>query len=154
MTLEKWVEFGWLVPHKSSRQELKDLLGIVDRDIEDARQDVISPDWRFGIAYNAALHRSALRRSALRRKPRQDQDRQGERQIRRGDVEGDRWSPASSSREERAWPEVPPRRLATIKEVKASGTRKCTSCAEIRPCGPLYESTPSRTILVKEGGVS
>ena len=55
MTLEKWVEFRWLIPHKSSRQELKDLLGIVDRDIEDARQDVISPDWRFGIAYNAAL---------------------------------------------------------------------------------------------------
>ena len=32
-----------------------DLLQIVDRDLKDARERYISNDWRFGIAYNAAL---------------------------------------------------------------------------------------------------
>jgi hypothetical protein len=31
------------------------LLSIVDRDLKDAREQAISPDWRLGIAYNAAL---------------------------------------------------------------------------------------------------
>lgn len=34
---------------------MADLLSIVDRDLEDAGQSAISADWRFGIAYNAAL---------------------------------------------------------------------------------------------------
>lgn len=55
MSLQKWAEYGWLRPHKSSRKEVADLFGIVDRDLEDARQQTISPDWRLGIAYNAAL---------------------------------------------------------------------------------------------------
>ena len=37
-----------------SDEEIKDLLAIVDRDINDA-SGPISADWRFGIAYNAAL---------------------------------------------------------------------------------------------------
>ncbi len=31
------------------------MLSIVDRDLRDAGERKISPDWRFGIAYNAAL---------------------------------------------------------------------------------------------------
>ena len=31
------------------------MLAIVDRDLESARLERLSPDWRFGIAYNAAL---------------------------------------------------------------------------------------------------
>ncbi len=54
MSLEQWVEYGWLRLHKSSREEIDNLLQIVNRDLEDAAGD-ISPDWRFGIAYNAAL---------------------------------------------------------------------------------------------------
>jgi hypothetical protein len=54
MSLEQWAKNGWLRPHKSSRQEIADLLGIVDRDVKDAESD-ISADWKFGIAYNAAL---------------------------------------------------------------------------------------------------
>lgn len=38
----------------TSPQEIADLLAIVERDIADAQGD-ISADWRFGIAYNAAL---------------------------------------------------------------------------------------------------
>ena len=54
MSLEKWVEYGWLRSHKSSKKEIADLLRIIDRDLQDAAGD-ISADWRFGIAYNAAL---------------------------------------------------------------------------------------------------
>src|SRR5438067_13632827 len=54
MSLEQWAKNGWLRPHKSSKQEIADLLAIVDRDLKDAEGD-ISTDWKFGIAYNAAL---------------------------------------------------------------------------------------------------
>lgn len=55
MSLQKWVEFGWLRAHQSSRREIAGLFSIVDRDLKDAREQTISPDWRLGIAYNAAL---------------------------------------------------------------------------------------------------
>jgi hypothetical protein len=55
MSLQKWAEYGWLRSHDTSRQEIADLLSIVDRDIADAGSDGISTDWQFGIAYNAAL---------------------------------------------------------------------------------------------------
>lgn len=55
MSLESWVEFGWLRPHKTSSQEIGSLFGIVKRDLEDARKKDLSSDWRFGIAYNAGL---------------------------------------------------------------------------------------------------
>jgi uncharacterized protein (UPF0332 family) len=54
MSLEQWAKNGWLRPHKSTKQEIADLQGIVDRDLKDAESD-ISSDWKFGIAYNAAL---------------------------------------------------------------------------------------------------
>lgn len=54
MSLRDWAESGWLRPHTTSRQEVAGLLGIVKRDLADAGQS-ISADWRFGIAYNAAL---------------------------------------------------------------------------------------------------
>ena len=55
MSLKQWADNGWLRVHRSSRQEVTDLLSIVDRDLEDARRTEISADWRFGIAYNATL---------------------------------------------------------------------------------------------------
>lgn len=55
MSLKQWAANGWLKPHKTSRQEIENLLGIVRRDLEDASAHAISADWRFGIAYNAAL---------------------------------------------------------------------------------------------------
>jgi hypothetical protein len=54
MTLENWAANGWLRPHKTSAKEIASLLAIIDRDLADASGS-ISPDWRFGIAYNAAL---------------------------------------------------------------------------------------------------
>lgn len=55
MTLKQWSNNGWLRAHKTSRQEIGNLLAIVERDIKDASQGEISTDWSFGIAYNAAL---------------------------------------------------------------------------------------------------
>jgi hypothetical protein len=50
-----WVKNGWLVAHKSSKQEIANLLGIVARDLKDSQAKDVSDDWRFAIAYNAAL---------------------------------------------------------------------------------------------------
>lgn len=55
MTLTQWESNGWLRPHATSREEIGNLLSIVRRDLSDARSQEISDDWRFGIAYNAAL---------------------------------------------------------------------------------------------------
>ncbi len=54
MSLQSWLENGWLRRHKTSKKEIVDLLKIVARDLKDA-EGGISDDWRFGIAYNAAL---------------------------------------------------------------------------------------------------
>ena len=54
MSLKQWEDNGWLKPHRTSRKEISNLLNIVERDLQDARRE-ISADWRFGIAYNAAL---------------------------------------------------------------------------------------------------
>lgn len=54
MTLEQWKQNGWLKVEPTSSAEIANLLAIVERDLEDAKSS-ISADWRFGIAYNAAL---------------------------------------------------------------------------------------------------
>jgi len=54
MSLEQWARNGWLRKHKTSAREVADLLAIVDRDLKEAER-AISNDWKFGIAYNAAL---------------------------------------------------------------------------------------------------
>ena len=55
MSLNDWANNGWLKAHKSSKQEIRQLFEIVERDLNDAKQKGVSADWRFGIAYNAAL---------------------------------------------------------------------------------------------------
>ena len=54
MSLHDWHKAGWLRTHQTSRQQITGLFAIVDRDLEDASRD-LSPDWKFGIAYNAVL---------------------------------------------------------------------------------------------------
>lgn len=55
MSLHEWKKNGWLKDHRSSSQEIKGLFDIVNRDLLDAQTVSLSADWRFGIAYNAAL---------------------------------------------------------------------------------------------------
>jgi len=54
MNLQQWRDNGRLRSHQSNPQEIQNLLAIVRRDLADAEGN-ISADWRFGIAYNAAL---------------------------------------------------------------------------------------------------
>lgn len=68
MNLEKWAEYGWLKAEPTSRDEIRGLLAIVDRDLKDARVTAISDDRRFEAAFNAArsLATVALRASGYR----------------------------------------------------------------------------------------
>ena len=53
-TLEQWVDYGWLRPHQTSKEEIGNLLSVVERSLKDAAGN-ISPDGRFMMAYNASL---------------------------------------------------------------------------------------------------
>ncbi len=55
MSLNDWLDKGWLVQHRPDRREVRELLGIADRAIADAEVKEISPDARRSIAHNAAL---------------------------------------------------------------------------------------------------
>ena len=55
MSLTDWEKNGWLTRHKTSRDEIQNLMKIIERDLEDSSARTISADWRFAIAYNAAL---------------------------------------------------------------------------------------------------
>jgi hypothetical protein len=55
MSLSDWEKNGWLTPHRTSGSEIRELLAVVDRDLADSAAEVLSPDWRMNIAYNAAL---------------------------------------------------------------------------------------------------
>jgi hypothetical protein len=54
MTLAKWAEYGWLKAEPTSPEEIRDLLGIVSRDLADASVEAISDDRRFEAAFSAA----------------------------------------------------------------------------------------------------
>ena len=54
MSLEKWAEYGWLKCEPSSRNEIRSLLAIVDRDLKDANLAGLSEDRRFEAAFSAA----------------------------------------------------------------------------------------------------
>jgi len=60
MNLRDWENNGWLKPHKTSPKEIRDLLKVIDREISDAGQLVISVDSRFTHAYKAALQLCAM----------------------------------------------------------------------------------------------
>ena len=47
MSLKNWLSNGWLTEHKSSKQEISELLGIAERDLEQALTPGLSPDWLF-----------------------------------------------------------------------------------------------------------
>lgn len=55
MSLKNWLENGWLTKHKTSQEEIRNLLGVADRDLCDCQAVGLSADWRMNIAYNAAL---------------------------------------------------------------------------------------------------
>jgi hypothetical protein len=54
-TLADWYKNGWLKEHQTSRQEIADLFAVADRDLAASQTPGLTNDWRFNIAYNAAL---------------------------------------------------------------------------------------------------
>jgi hypothetical protein len=59
MSLSEWRKNGWLKSHQTSPQEIADLLAVADRDLKDCQTKGLSDDWKFNIAYNAALQASS-----------------------------------------------------------------------------------------------
>ena len=55
MSLADWQRNKWLVAHKASPEEIAALLAIVQRDLANAKVAGLADDWKFNIAYNAAL---------------------------------------------------------------------------------------------------
>jgi len=55
VSLNDWEKNGWLKRHSTSREEIQNLLKIIERDLQDCQVRHVSADWRFAIAYNAAL---------------------------------------------------------------------------------------------------
>jgi hypothetical protein len=68
MSFAKWVESGRIKAEATSHQEIRALLDIVARDLEDAKVEAISDDRRFDAAFSAARTAAnvALRASGFR----------------------------------------------------------------------------------------
>lgn len=60
MSLADWQKNGWLTSHRTSLQEIADLLAVVERDLADSAAEAVSADWRMNIAYNAALQAATV----------------------------------------------------------------------------------------------
>ncbi|MBN2464595.1 hypothetical protein JXD38_03095 [candidate division WOR-3 bacterium] len=54
-TLDVWVSSGSLQRHRTSPEEVADLLSVVERDLAAAQTPGLSDDWKLTIAYNSAL---------------------------------------------------------------------------------------------------
>lgn len=55
MSLSIYLRNGWIRAHETSAQEIGNLLAIVQRDVQQSQTTGLGPEWRFDIAYNAAL---------------------------------------------------------------------------------------------------
>jgi hypothetical protein len=73
MSLLDWERNGWLQSHKSSPNEVRDLLAVVDRDLADSAAEGLSADWRLNIAYNAALQAATVALAAAGYRASRDQ---------------------------------------------------------------------------------
>ena len=72
MSLSDWERNGWVVKHRTSRHEIRDLLQIVERDLADSAAEGLSADWRMNIAYNAALQAATAALAAAGYRPSRD----------------------------------------------------------------------------------
>jgi len=55
MSLNDWLGSGFITEHRTSRQEIRELLALVDRDLHESETGTHSPEWKLAIAYNAIL---------------------------------------------------------------------------------------------------
>jgi hypothetical protein len=50
MSLKSWFENRWVAEHETSAEEIADLIGVVDRDLANARVAGLDADWQVTIA--------------------------------------------------------------------------------------------------------
>jgi len=55
VSLRDWQANRWLVEHRTTPQEIADLLAVADRDLADCKVTGLSADARLSLAYNGAL---------------------------------------------------------------------------------------------------
>lgn len=55
MSLQNWLQMGYLVEHQATVAEVRSLLGVIDRELSDAGVTGLSDEGRFSHAYDAAL---------------------------------------------------------------------------------------------------
>jgi len=55
MSLSNWLSSGFILEHRTSRQEIRELLALVHRDLNESETGTHSPEWKLSIAYNAIL---------------------------------------------------------------------------------------------------
>jgi uncharacterized protein (UPF0332 family) len=55
MSLQIYLQNNWIAIHQTSRSEIANFLKIADRDFVESQVSGLGPEWRFDIAYNAAL---------------------------------------------------------------------------------------------------
>jgi len=60
MSLEQWLNEEKIKPHRTSPEEIAQLLQAVERNIQDAGIEIMSADNRFTIAYQAALQLATI----------------------------------------------------------------------------------------------
>ncbi len=60
MSLKDLLNQGKLKPHKTNKEEIKMLLQLINRDIQDALIETLSEDRRFAIAYNVILQSATV----------------------------------------------------------------------------------------------
>ena len=60
MSLKELLNQSRLRPHKTSKEEIGNLLKLVKRDIEDAKVSALSSDRKFTTAYNAVLQSATI----------------------------------------------------------------------------------------------
>ena len=60
MSLENWLQSGYLLNHQATVAEVQKLLGLVDRELSDAAVQGLSADGRFMHAYDAAFQLCAI----------------------------------------------------------------------------------------------
>ena len=60
MSLDSWLQSGYLIKHRATVAEVQKLLGVVARELSDAAVPGLSNDGRFMHAYDAALQLCAI----------------------------------------------------------------------------------------------
>jgi hypothetical protein len=72
MSLSDWLKAQWLTQHRSSPQEIANLLAVADRDLQACTVQGLDDDWRLAIAYNAALQCASIALAACGYRPTRD----------------------------------------------------------------------------------